>query len=93
MFGWSLPVGCGSTPPTRALEAWFTSIDTAASSSPTSTRSPASPGRRPCAASPATAPTAAYRPVTTSATATPTLVGPVVPVTDIRPLRACAITS
>ena len=87
MLGWSLPAKVGTCPPTSAFEAWLTSIETADSSRPTSTRR----GWR--ESSPASAPTAAYRPVTTSATATPTLVGSLVPVTDIRPLRACAMTS
>ena len=74
MFGWSFPVGRGTRPATRWFAAWLTSMDTPTSSSGTSTRAPAAEPL-PRAASPAQAATAAYSPLTTSTTATPTLVG------------------
>ena len=40
MFGCSLPMGPGTTPPSRWLAAWFTSAATPASNSATSTWRP-----------------------------------------------------
>ena len=88
MLGWSLPVKVGTTPPTSAFAGLVDQHrDGRLEQADLDPQRPRAPAARPAA------PTAAYRPVTTSATATPTLVGSVGAGDRHQPLRACAITS
>ena len=85
-------MACGTTPPARYAEAWFTIPDSSDVSSDTDTRCP-SPVASRCRSA-ARIPNAACSPVITSTSATPAFAGrPGSPVTLISPPTACTSRS
>ena len=93
MLGWRFPIRPGTTPPLANAEDWLTRAANADDSRFTSMNWPRP--LTPLSASAATMPTVAYRPVITSTTATPVLVGgpPDSPVMLMKPLAACTMKS